>query len=107
MTGPLPTGIYVAGPMAGLPEFNYPAFYAAAEQLTAAGHKRVVNPAALGDGGTGRPWDFYMRQGIAALITCESVALLPDWEQSTGARLEVHIAESLKMTVAPLAWWLR
>lgn len=102
-----PSGIYVAGPMTGLPEFNYPAFYAAAEQLTAAGHERVVNPAALGDGGTGRPWGFYMRQGIAGLLTCTDVALLPGWENSPGARLEVHIAQSLKMQTAPLDWWLR
>lgn len=100
-------GIYVAGSMSGLPEFNYPAFYQAAEQLAAVGHTRVVNPAALGDGDTGRPWDFYMRQGITGLLTCDKVALLPDWEQSTGARLEAHIAQHLKMTVAPLSWWLR
>lgn len=102
-----PSGIYVAGPMTNLPEFNYPAFYAAEEQLRAAGHERVVNPATLGDGGTGRPWGFYMRQGITGLLTCTEVALLPGWEYSPGANLEVHIAQSLKMVVAPLDWWLR
>ena len=36
--------IYVAGPMRGYPEFNFPSFHAAAAQLRAAGHT-VFNPA--------------------------------------------------------------
>ena len=38
------TRIYLAGPMSGLPELNYPAFHAKAAELRAAGH-HVENPA--------------------------------------------------------------
>ena len=38
------TRIYIAGPMSGLPELNYPAFNAMAERLRAHGH---VRPSAM------------------------------------------------------------
>lgn len=42
------TRLYIAGPMSGLPQFNFPAFYAAAEALRAQGYD-VVSPAELDD----------------------------------------------------------
>lgn len=36
--------VYVAGPMTGIPDFNYPAFNAVADQLRAQGYE-VENPA--------------------------------------------------------------
>ena len=38
------TRVYIAGPMTGLPDFNYPAFNAAAAKLRALGLE-VLNPA--------------------------------------------------------------
>ena len=38
--------IYVAGPMTGHPELNFPAFHAAATELRALGH-HVENPAEI------------------------------------------------------------
>lgn len=40
-----------------------------------------------------------MRRDIAALMDCDTVATLPGWEHSKGAKLEVLIAEKLGMTV--------
>lgn len=96
--------IYIAGPMSNLPEYNLPAFAAAAEQLLAAGHD-PVNPGHRGviDGYT---WRDYMRDGLSLLLTCEAVALLAGWEASKGAQLEVRVAEALALPVERLGVWL-
>jgi hypothetical protein len=88
--------IYLSGPMTGLPGLNFPAFHSMTTQLRAAGHT-VTNPAELNpDGGS---WNDCMRRDIAALMDCDTVARLPGWHTSKGARLEVLIAERLGMTV--------
>jgi hypothetical protein len=88
--------IYVSGPMTGLPSLNFPAFAAMTAALRATGHT-VINPAEINtDGGS---WSDCMRRDIAALMHCDTVATLPGWEHSKGARLEVLIAERLGMTV--------
>jgi len=99
------TRIYVAGPMTGLPEFNYPAFRTATEELLARGYD-VEDPSTnsnptLGD------YHGWLRAGLAQLIRCDAVALLPGWEASGGARLEVNVAATLGMRVAPLDDWMR
>lgn len=88
--------IYLSGPMTGLPELNFPAFAAMTANLRAAGHT-VTNPAELSpDGGS---WNDCMRRDIKTLMDCDTVARLPGWHTSKGARLQVHIAERLGITV--------
>lgn len=88
--------IYLSGPMSGFPGLNFPTFHSMTSSLRAGGHT-VSNPAELNpDGG---PWTDWMRRDIAALMECGTVATLPGWEHSKGARLEVLIAERLGMTV--------
>lgn len=88
--------LYIAGPMAGLPQLNFPAFNAEAERLRALGYD-VVNPAELNEPGT--PWAQCMRRDIRALLMCDAIALLPGWECSRGANLEWLIATELGMPV--------
>ena len=92
--------IYIAGPMSGLPDYNYPAFNAAAEQLRAAGWV-VENPAENEPPACGT-WAGWMRLGIAQLIRCDAVALLPGWSTSRGAMLEHYIALQLGLRFYPL-----
>lgn len=89
--------VYVAGPMTGIADYNYPAFNAVADQLRAQGYE-VENPA---DHGIveGAQWADYMAYDLTRLGLCGVIALLPDWEKSQGARLEVLIAERLGMMV--------
>lgn len=96
--------LYVAGPMSGLPEYNYPAFHEAARKLRAAGYE-VLNPADTGRP-LGDPWQAFMRDAISLLIECDAVALLDGWQNSRGARVESNLARNLSMTRWPVDRWL-
>lgn len=112
MTSPV---IYVAGPMTNYPEFNFPAFDAAADALLYRGYAVVApNRLTLPCGCSGptrcgpiaHTWHEYMRMCIRALMDCSAVATLEGWESSRGAAAEVRIARDLEMRVAPVSWWL-
>lgn len=94
--------LYLSGPMTGIPEFNFPAFHRAAASLRASGYE-VINPAELDAADTGpMTWEQYLRRDIGHLITCDGIALLPDYENSRGACLELSIAKQLGMEVMHL-----
>lgn len=90
--------IYLSGPMTGIPEYNIPAFNAAAGQLRAAGFE-VVNPAENGLPPAAE-WHRHMRVDIANLVTCDGLVTLHGWQASRGAKLEYDIAVRLDMPVA-------
>jgi len=92
--------IYLSGPMSGWPELNFPAFHAAAAVLRAKGFD-VVNPAEINPDST-LDWHACMRADIKALCDCDVIALLPDWEKSKGAHLELHVAHRLGLGVTTL-----
>lgn len=99
--------VYIAGPMSGRPQFNFPAFDAAAKKLRDMGWQ-VVNPAeldspemraaclasrngALGD--TPMTWGECLSRDVRIVAEdVEGVVLLPDWDLSRGATLEVCTA---------------
>ena len=87
---------YLAGPMSGIPEHNYPAFRAAAKALRDKGY-RILSPheeTPCPDHDHPMPYAYYIRRDLLALLTrCDSIALLPGWENSSGAQLEYAVAE--------------
>ena len=99
--------LYVAGPMSGLPDFNYPAFNAAERVLRVRGYA-VLNPVKAEEhNDTGKPqtWDWYMRHALRMVLDSEGLALLPGWENSRGATLEVQVAKALGLPCKPLSEW--
>ena len=97
------TKVYLSGPMTGYVEYNYPAFHAARDALRAAGYE-VISPArGMVDGWD---WSDYMRRGLRDVCDAEAVAVLPGWEQSRGARLEVECAQALGLRCDPLEAYL-
>lgn len=89
------TRCYLAGPMTGIKDWNFPAFNQAAASLRASGYE-VINPVEI-NSDTTMKWEDCMRADIAQLVTCDQIALLPGWEKSKGASLEAHIASRLGM----------
>ncbi len=92
-----PLRVYIAGPMSGLPGFNYPAFHAEAARLRAAGFE--VESSADNPRPPCGSWAGYMRLAIRQLSHCDAVTFLPGWNGSRGARLEHRIAIELGLSV--------
>lgn len=106
--------IYIAGPMSGLPDLNFPAFHREAARLRTDGFD-VVNPAEINGGAAelvamsdmneqqmADHWRACMRNDIAHLVTCDAIVMLPGWERSRVATLEHHIAKALGIAVVCL-----
>jgi hypothetical protein len=90
--------VYIAGPMTGLKDFNYPAFNEAAQRWREAGWT-VFNPAENFGGDTTRNYREYMREDLAMLQQADAIALLFGWRLSRGARYELLTAQLLGLVV--------
>jgi hypothetical protein len=90
--------VYIAGPMSGLPEYNYPAFHAAAAMLRGKGYT-VINPAELDDGNKNqdKPWEWWMKRSLAQMMQADVIYMLEGWEDSFGALIEHDLARKLNM----------
>lgn len=90
--------LYLSGPMTGLPQFNYPEFRKYAKKLRDLGFD-VFDPSECFDGATDLPKSIYMRKDIEAVLQSDKVLVLRGWEKSSGARLEVEIANECGIPV--------
>lgn len=97
--------IYLAGPMAGYPDRNYPAFHNAARLLRSLGFE-VYNPAEYEANerfkGKEDRSEFPLREAFTEytnyiLNRAEIIALLPGHERSVGASAELALARVVKL----------
>ena len=87
--------LYLSGPMTGHEDWNYPAFHNAAAKLRSSGYA-VINPAEAYDGDTTLPFDVYLRHDLRSILQdCDAIVVLPGWETSPGAVLEVAVGAAL------------
>lgn len=93
--------VYLAGPMTGIADFNYPMFNHYAEQLRAKGW--VIENPAENKAPECNSWPGYMRLALRQMLTCDMVVFLPDWGQSKGAQLEHQVARRLSMPTFEIA----
>ncbi len=98
---------YLAGPMSGIPQFNFPAFFAAAKHLREVGYE-IISPAEIDDPEdkafaldstdgdptklSGKTWgDFLARDVKIIADQVGGIIFLPKWQRSRGARLEAFV----------------
>lgn len=93
---------YLSGPMTGYPDWNYPAFAAAAELLRYMGHQ-VLSPAENFAGATNKTYAEYMRLDIEQVLSVEAIAVLPHWWTSRGACIEVSVARVIGLPILDAA----
>lgn len=84
--------IYIAGKITGDPNYREK-FTEVAEELRQRGDS-VMNPACLSEDKE-FSWDDYMAVASAMQQVCDATVLLPDWQDSKGARIELKTAENL------------
>lgn len=102
--------VYIAGPMAGYPYFNFPLFNTTAKSLRLVGYD-VVNPAehdiakypdlptwpgySNGDTSVCPKFDLAacLKWDFQNVMDCDAIVMLPGWERSSGACDERRVAE--------------
>lgn len=118
--------IYLAGPMRGYPDFNFPAFFKAAKELRDQGHE-VFNPAERDTAewgaeklktATGSEEEVSKKLGMEGLSLArqcflvdtqyicthaDAIALMPGWEASRGAKAEHALAVAIGLQVMLLS----
>lgn len=108
--------IYISGPISaevpGVPYEERKSRFNVTEGFFRSQGLQVVNPLTIGacsdrdcggketpeeHGGFHHTWKCYMKYDLIGLLDCDAIALLPNWYQSPGARLEKHVALALGM----------
>lgn len=86
---------YIAGPMRGRPNKNYDAFNKLAYYLQFKLEVNVVNPANSFAGDQNKELKDYFSEELPQLTECDAIVFLPEWWQSSGAKIEYALAKEL------------
>jgi hypothetical protein len=102
---------YISGQISGLSADEYHEAFGKAEALLMNHDLKPVNPLKVvacatedctlatsrkEDGSYLHSWECYLKHDIQSLIMeCDSIAMLPNWTNSRGAKFELHVAREL------------
>lgn len=96
--------VYLSGRITGLPDLGMKQFEDAANHLRQLGYA-VFNPHELN--GPELDWKKCMVNDIRILTGCDAIALLDNWKESRGAKLELLIAVMLGLAIYDAQTMLR
>lgn len=91
---------YLAGPMSGHENHNFPAFVEFTKKWREKGFV-VISPmemSGLPEHGS-QTWADHMRRDVRLELECDVLVLMSGWESSNGARWEVYNALNLSMPI--------
>jgi uncharacterized protein DUF4406 len=100
--------LYIAGPMAGIPHDNHPAFKKTKALLENEGHT-VISPLDMDEYDENRKFDIaksFHNDLRAVCLEVDGVIVLPGWESSDGASIEAMTARRVKKPVWELSVFL-
>ena len=92
--------VYISGPVSGLDYEEAKTKFGNAADAIRKKHGNavvVVNPMEFIQ--RGEDWNYAMRKCIEKMMVCSHIHMLPGFEESMGARLELTIAQNLNFGV--------
>lgn len=93
--------LYISGPMSGIENYNYPAFEKARSELIARGYIAISpHDHILHIENADKSWVGFMKRDLKIMLDeCDAIVMLPNWEKSSGANVELSLAKSLNYPV--------
>jgi hypothetical protein len=98
---------YLAGPMAGIPEHNYPLFRRVSAYYRQTYNREIIDPTDWVGGSPpeDKSYNECLKGSLRELLRADSIFLLPGWERSRGATLELLVAVLLGYRVYLVIVW--
>jgi hypothetical protein len=96
--------LYIAGPMTGYADYNFPAFHEAAATLRGLGHD-PLNPATSFEGRQDLEYEMYIREAARMVAMADGMVMLDEWWLSKGALMEVHMALTIGIPLFTINIW--
>ena len=101
--------VYIAGPMANIEHYNFPAFNQAEKKLESSKiFRKIINPAKLDQNDraldstielTDEERKTIIIRDLKLLVECDSIFMLEGWEDSKGAQVEHALARYLNLKI--------
>jgi hypothetical protein len=90
--------VYISGKITGLTEKEALELFKEAETELKKQGFEVVNPMTIPHE-HGKTWVEYMREDLKAMLTCDTIFMLTNWQQSKGATIERNLALTLDFNI--------
>ena len=106
--------VYISGQISGLSQEEYHTNFGLAEAYLESIDHKPVNPLKImaceteecapsdskkEDGSYLHDYGCYMKFDILALLDCDAIMMLPNWENSRGAQVELAVAEACGLEI--------